>query len=77
MFSNITYVLSEEMVYYMEKPGSLLLGMPKSVWTKYGYQVWLQSFDTYIVAFDITKQSFHFKTDDPVGLPKTFSRLLR
>ena len=39
--------------------------------------MWLQSFDTYIVAFDLTKQCFHFKTDDPVGLPKTFSKLLR
>ena len=77
MFGNITYVLSEDMVYYMEKPGALVLGMPKSIWTKRGYQVWLESFDTYIVAFDLPKQCFHCKTDDPVGLPKTFSRLLR
>ena len=37
----ITYALSEEMVFFMEKPGSLILGMSKGLWTKVGYQVWL------------------------------------
>ena len=61
----------------MEKPGSLILGMSKSLWTKIGYQVWVKSFDTYIIAFDISKGVFHQKTPEPLGLPRTFSRLLR
>ena len=73
----ITYALSEEMVFFMEKPGSLILGMSKGLWTKVGYQVWLQSFDTYIIAYDITKGVFHSKTPEALGLPRTFSRLLR
>ena len=73
----ITYALSEEMVFFMEKPGSLILGMSKSLWTKIGYQVWIQSFDTYIMAYDISKGVFHQKTPEPLGLPRTFSRLLR
>ena len=39
VFTNISYTLSEEMVFYMEKPGSLIMGMPKSLWAQQGMQI--------------------------------------
>lgn len=53
VFTNVSYTLSEEMVYYMEKPGSIIMGMPKNMWIKQGQRVFNDSFDTYIVAYDI------------------------
>lgn len=53
MFSNVSYALSEEMVFYMEKPGSIVMGMPQHLWTSHGRRVFEQSFDTYIVVFDL------------------------
>ena len=53
VFSNVSYALSEEMVFYMEKPGSIVMGMPQHLWTSHGRRVFEQSFDTYIVVFDL------------------------
>ena len=36
VFTNVSYTISEEMVYYMEKPGSIIMGMPRDLWIKYG-----------------------------------------
>lgn len=32
VFTNITYALSAEMVMYMDKPGSLIMGISDSMW---------------------------------------------
>ena len=53
VFSVISYTLSEEMVYYMEKPGSVLMGMSKSLWQSSGQRVFKESFDPYIVVYDL------------------------
>ena len=78
VFTNVSYALNEEMVIYMEKPGSIILGMPQSLWLKSGQQVWRQSFDTYIVVFDLVTKEVLTKTDDMVvGMPKVMHRLAR
>ena len=78
VFSVISYTLSEEMVYYMEKPGSVLMGMSKSLWKSSGQRVFQESFDPYIVVYDLQERHFHLKNPtEPIGLPRTLSKLLR
>ena len=78
VFTNVSYTISEEMVYYMEKPGSIIMGMPRDLWMRYGQRVFRDSFDTYIVIYDLKEHIFHLKTpEEPIGLPRTFSKLLR
>ena len=52
------------MVYCMEKPGSIIMGMPKHLWTSHGQRVFNDSFDTYIVVYDLQERAFHLKTPD-------------
>ena len=56
VFTSLSYPISEDMVYCMEKPGSIIMGISKSVWLKCGQRVFTDSFDTYIVAYDIEEQ---------------------
>ena len=78
VFSVISYTLTDDMVYCMEKPGSVLMGMAKSLWNKSGQRVFQESIDTYIVAYDLQEKVFHLKNpDEPIGLPRTYSKLLR
>jgi ABC-type uncharacterized transport system substrate-binding protein len=54
VFTNITFVVSADMVMYMDKPGSLIMGMSDSMWQQHGQAYWTNfSFDTYIVIYHI------------------------
>ena len=64
VYTNVSYTLSQDMVYYMEKPGSIIMGMPKHLWTSHGQRVFTDSFDTYIVVYDLQERTFHRKTPD-------------
>ena len=65
VFTNITYAVSEDMVMYMDKPGSLVMGMSNSLWNKHGMPYWQKySFDTFIVVFDIKSALFYTKNDN-------------
>lgn len=56
VFTNISYTLSDDMAFYMEKPGSIIMGMPKSIWLSHGQRIFLESFDSYIVVFDLDEK---------------------
>ena len=64
VYTNVSYPLSQDMVYCMEKPGSIIMGMPKHLWTSHGQRVFNDSFDTYIVVYDLQERAFHLKTPD-------------
>lgn len=84
VFTNITYALSSDMVMYMDKPGSLIMGISDSMWRQHGQPYWHKySVDTFIVVYDIYRQTFLTKneegeivTPDSLGIPSPFGPLL-
>jgi hypothetical protein len=64
VFTNITFVVSADMVMYMDKPGSLIMGMSDSMWQQHGQAYWKNfSFDTYVVIYHIGRQEILKKND--------------
>jgi hypothetical protein len=89
VFTNITYAISADMVMYMDKPGSLIMGVSQSLWTQHGLPYWTNhSYDTYIVVYHIKERSFMSKSEDGIilhsnqnemniGLPRPIGNLLK
>ena len=78
VFSNVSFPLSEQMVFLMEMPGAIIMGMSKQQWARSGAEVFRKSFDTYVVVFDLEEKVFHSKMPgEPLGLPRSFAKLLR
>lgn len=61
VFANVTFAYTPDMVFLMEKPGSIVLGMAEKTWKMSGFSLWEQSFDKFIVAFEIESGIFHTK----------------
>ena len=71
VFTNISYTLTADMVFYMEKPGAIIMGMPKQLWNSQGRRLFQDSFDNFIVVYDFTDKVFHLKTEgEVIGLPQ-------
>jgi hypothetical protein len=90
VYTNISFAVSPDMVMYMDKPGSLLMGMSESLWRQHGQPYWSKhSYDPFTVIFHVEERLFMTKdefgqvlstkdqTMPPIGLPSPFLGMMK